>query len=259
MSTEINSDFYVVAREPGAESPSLPTWASRKSNPINLDTLFEISKVKRKDIPEVPGTFQLLNVFTEEECKRFIEITESLGYLKDAAVSLPREIRHNDNLTWVTDEATDQLIWERVKHLTNNNPEMFDNQEAVGINARFRFYRYSEGDYFKNHIDGAWPGSRVVNEELIHNAYPDRYSQMTFLILLNEDFEGGATRFLVNSEDPTRPARGNTSVEEVDIRTPIGGVLCFPHGHHPLHCLHSSQPISKGTKYIIRTDLLFTV
>ena len=257
MSAEINRDFYVVAREPGAENPSLPTWASRKSNPINLDALFAISKVKRKDIPEVPGAFQLLNVFTEEECKRFIEITESLGYLKDAAVSLPREIRHNDNLTWVTDEATDQLIWERVKHLTNNNSEMFDNQVAVGINARFRFYRYSEGDFFKNHIDGAWPGSRVVNEELIHNAYPDRYSQMTFLILLNEDFEGGATRFLVNSEDPIRPARGNVSVKEVDIRTPGGGVLCFPHGHHPLHCLHSSLPIFKGIKYIIRTDLLF--
>ena len=253
----MNNDFYVVAREPGAENLSLPTWANHRANPINLDVRYANSEVTRKEIPEVPGAFQLLNVLSKEECQRFIEISESLGYLKDAAVSLPREIRHNDNITWVTDETTDQLIWERVKHLANNDPQMFDQQKAVGINARFRFYRYDVGDYFKSHIDGAWPGSRVIDEKLIHNAYPDQYSQMTFLILLNEDFVGGATRFLVNADDPSRPARDNTSVKQVDIHTPSGGVLCFPHGHHPLQCVHGSQAITEGTKYIIRTDMLF--
>ena len=257
MNTDLNTDFYVVAREPGAENPSLPTWANHSSNPIGLAEDYSLSHIERKEVTNVPGAFQLLNVFSEDECKRLIEISEGLGYLKDAAVSLPREVRHNDNVTWVTDEKTDQLIWQRVAHLSNSTPELFNHQRAVGINARFRFYRYSEGDFFKNHIDGAWPGSRVINNELIGNAYDDRYSQMTFLILLNDDFQGGATRFLVNADDPTRPARGNSSVREIDVRTPAGGVLCFPHGHHPLHCLHSSEPITEGTKYIIRTDMLF--
>ncbi|MDX2369094.1 MAG: oxidoreductase, partial [Colwellia sp.] len=26
---------------------------------------------------------------------------------------------------------------------------------------------------------------------------------------------------------------------------------------HPLHCIHSSVPITEGVKYIIRTDVLF--
>ena len=59
---------------------------------------------------------------------------------------------------------------------------IFTGSKALGINARFRFYRYNAQDYFKPHSDGAWPGSRVINNELITNAYPDRYSQMTFLI-----------------------------------------------------------------------------
>lgn len=257
MKNAETSSFYVVAREPGAENPSLPTWANEQPNPVMLDKNYDTSVIVRKDVPEVPAAYQLLNVFTREECQRFIEITEQLGYLKDAAVSLPREVRHNDNVTWVTDQTTDQLIWERVEQLANTQLDAFDGKRPVGINARFRFYRYGEGDFFKNHIDGAWPGSRVIDRELITNAYPDRYSQMTFLILLSEDFEGGATRFLVNADNPTQPARRNASVKTVDVRTPAGGVLCFPHGHHPLHCLHSSEPISKGTKYIIRTDMLF--
>jgi hypothetical protein len=46
-------------------------------------------------------------------------------------------------------------------------------------------------------------------------------------------------------------------MRQVDVRTPAGSVLCFPHGMHPLHCIHSSEPIFSGVKYIIRTDVLF--
>lgn len=250
MNSKINKeDFYVVAREAGAENPSLPTWANYKENPALLAEEAPLI-VSRKDIPEVPGAFQLLNVFTAEECKALINITETLGYLPDAAVSLPREVRHNHNLTWVVDETTDQLIWQRCAQL-------FKGLEAVGINARFRFYRYEEGDYFKFHTDGAWPGSRVIDQKLVANAYPDRYSEMTFLILLSEDFDGGATRFRVNANDPYQPVSRHAPIKDVDIRTPAGSVLCFPHGMHPLHRVHSSVPISRGTKYIIRSDVLF--
>ena len=249
--------FFVVAREPGAENPSLPTWANSVPNPAELDESRETSAVSRREIPEVPGAYQLLNVFSREECDRLIELTENLGYLKDAAVSLPREVRHNDNVTWVVDEATDRLIWQRVRDAVADNLDLFGNKQPLGINRRFRFYRYREGDFFKFHIDGAWPGSRVVDDRLIADAFPDRFSQMTFLILLSDDFEGGETRFLVDADDPTKPARRSDNVREIDVRTPAGGVLCFPHGHHPLHCLHSSTEITSGTKYIIRTDLLF--
>ncbi len=253
-----NDNFYVVAKEPGAEHPALPTWANKIANPALLNEAEHLDTV-RVDIPEVPGAFQILNALTKEECERLINLTESLGYLEDAAVSLPRQVRHNHNVTWVVDEQTDAIIWERVREFMTDSDNIFHGKKPLGINARFRFYRYEEGDFFKKHIDGDWPGSRVIDDELIHDAYPDRWSKMTFLILLSEDFEGGATQFWVNKEDTNKPAHYESEANKVNIRTPAGGVLCFPHGRHPMHCLHSSEQITKGVKYIIRTDVLFEV
>lgn len=249
-------NYFVVAREPGAENPSLPTWASKSENPFGLTPLLD-KEVTRKDIPQVPGAFQLLNVFSAQECQRIIDTTQALGYLPDAPVSLPRNIRHNDNVTMVVDESTDQIIWQRVAKLFTQGDDHFDGLKPLGINARFRFYRYQEGDFFKRHIDGSWPGSRVIDNKLVTQAYEDRWSQMTFLILLTDDFDGGATQFWVNKNNKNQPARNESDAKKIDVRTPKGSVLVFPHGHHPMHCLHSSEPILKGTKYIIRTDVLF--
>lgn len=251
-----NAAFYIVAHEPGAEHPSLPTWANNQANPAQLLTQTD-NQVEKVMVAQVPGAFQLHNVLSAQECQRLIAISESLGYNPDAAVSLPRSIRHNDSLTWVVDEATDSIIWQRcVPHLQQGN-EIFDQLAPVGINPRFRFYRYGAGDFFKPHTDGSWPGSRVINNELVANAYPDRWSQMTFLILLSEDFVGGETQFWVNKQDPSRPAKRGEEAQLVNVRTPAGSVLCFPHGMHPMHCVHGSLPIEQGTKYIIRTDMLF--
>ncbi len=249
MSINPNRQFYVVAYEPGAENPSLPTWTNRDENPARLAEECPQGRLERLEIPDVPGAFQLLNVLSGEECQRLIELSEELGYLEDAAVSLPRAVRHNDNVVWVTDEKTDEVIWRRIAPLVAEDLSLFEGRRPLGLNARFRFYRYNTGDYFKPHSDGAWPGSRVIDGELVTMAYPDRYSQMTCLLFLNDDFEGGATRFLVGAGDR----------RQIDVRTPAGGVLCFPHGMHPLHCAHSSEPITRGVKYIIRTDVLFEI
>ena len=258
------SDFYVVAEEPGAEHLALPTWANENANPIELDEDLRAdpqadhrTKVERVEVEGVPGAFQLLNVLSREECLRFIELTESLGYLPDAAVSLPRSVRHNHNATWVVDEQTDGIIWRRCENFTTVDRGLFGDKKALGLNARFRFYRYERGDFFKPHTDGAWPGSRAIGRQLIPNAYPDRFSQMTVLLFLSDDFEGGDTLFLVSKNNSSRPARNQDEAEWVQVRTPVGGALCFPHGRHPLHCLHSSEEIDSGVKYIIRTDMLF--
>tara|TARA_R110002167_G_scaffold50547_4_gene147078 strand:- start:13762 stop:14547 length:786 start_codon:yes stop_codon:yes gene_type:complete len=254
---DTEADFFVAALEPGAEHPALPAWGNRQVNSANLSEDFDVSGIERRELAQVPGAFQLFNVLTKDECEQLIRLSEQLGYLPDAAVSLPRSVRHNDSLTWIVDEQTDGIIWQRIAHVMDDRQAIFGGSKALGINARFRFYRYNPNDYFKPHSDGSWPGSRVINDELVANAYPDRYSQMTFLIFLSEDFQGGETRFLVNADDPTQPATRNDKVKNVDIRTPVGGILCFPHGMHPLHCIHSSVPITEGIKYIIRTDVLF--
>ena len=254
--SKTQDSFYVVAREPGAEHPALPTWASETTNPLELEREYK-GKVERIAVSEVPGAFQLLNVLSSDECSRFIQLTESLGFLEDAAVSLPRSVRHNCNVTWVVDEETDGIVWSRCKHLLTGDTGLFNGKQPLGLNARFRFYRYEKGDYFKPHTDGSWPGSRVKNKQLIQNAYPDRWSQMSALVFLSEGYEGGSTQFWVNREDSSLPVRDMFQTKIVNVTTPAGGVLCFPHGNNPLHCLHSSEEIVSGVKYIIRTDMLF--
>lgn len=250
------TEFYVIAKEPGAENPAIPTWACGTDNPADLDINYPC-KVSRREVVSVPGAFQLLNLLSSSECEELVKLTEALGYGEDAAVSLPRSVRHNHNITWIADDVTNRIIWDRCQPLMRDQQMIFADKQAVGLNSRFRFYRYQKGDFFAPHTDGAWPGSRVVDGELVHNAFDDRWSQLSFLLFLSDDFEGGATQFYVNRNDPGQPARQNEDFNIVNVRTPLGGALCFPHGMHPLHCLHSSDEIISGTKYIIRSDILF--
>jgi hypothetical protein len=243
----------IIAHEMGLESNPLPAWTD-DGTAIVFDSAPN-QAVTRVDIPEVPGAFQLLNVLNPNEADEFVDQVEQLGFHQDSPVSLPYHVRHNDNLNWIVSEKVDGMIWQRTKDFI---PDMVGRQTATGINARFRFYRYGEGDFFKTHSDGAWPGSRVINGKLVNDAYSGWYSQYTCLIFLSDDYEGGSTQFLVSRSDRTQPARSSDDVDLVSVKTPKGGVLFFPHGSHPQHCLHSGEPISKGTKYIIRTDLLFS-
>jgi len=250
------SDFFVVAREAGAENHAIPTWASRRANPAALDRSCD-TPVTRLEVAAVPGAFQLLNLLSAEECRRLRDLSETLGYLEDAAVSLPRSIRHNDSFTWIADDETYDIIWRRSRAQLCDDSEYNAAKAVLGLNARFRFYRYGPGDYFAPHTDGSWPGSRVVDGELLDNAYPDRWSQFAFLLFLSDDYQGGATQFYLSKTGTARPARHPDDAVVIDLQTPLGAALCFPHGTHPLHCMHGSQQISSGTKYIIRSDVLF--
>lgn len=248
--------FFIAAREAGSIQNNLPLWGAKIENPMGLVEA-QVKQVVREDISSVPGAFQLHNVLSLEECQNFIQATEELGYTDDAAVSLPRSVRHNSNLTWLADDTTLKIIWQRSKEKFTDKHNHFLGKQALGLNGRCRFYRYQAGDFFAIHTDGSWPGSRMVDGKVISNAFDDRWSMYTFLVFLSDAYEGGHTQFLVNSENPELPARGRASSSTVNVRTPAGSVLCFPHGNHPLHCLHGSQDIVSGSKYIIRSDVLF--
>lgn len=85
----------------------------------------------------------------------------------------------------------------------------------------------------------------------------DRWSQLTFLLFLSDGYEGGSTEFYINRNKSGFHAPNSEQAGIIPVKTPIGAVLCFPHGMHPLQGMHSSEPISSGVKYIIRSDVLF--
>jgi hypothetical protein len=72
-------------------------------------------------------------------------------------------------------------------------------------------------------------------------------SYFTFLIYLNDDFEGGETRFYMPTEDGM-VARG--------VVPKRGSVLVFPQGN-TCSLIHEGSAVTSGTKYVIRTDVLY--
>lgn len=66
----------------------------------------------------------------------------------------------------------------------------------AGINSRLRLYQYDAGAVYRPHVDGAWPGSGVdSNGQYLFDAHGDRWSKLTFVVYLNDGFEGGCTTF----------------------------------------------------------------
>ena len=181
MSQE-EADFYVLAHEPGHDEEALPLWASAREGLIRFNETGP--PVERIDLPDLPGVFQLHNVLSSEECEQFRLIVDTLGFHDDAPVSLPHSVRHMRNLNWLVDESICGTLFSRCQpQLT----ELIGGAPSLGLNARFRFYRYQPGDYFKTHTDGSWPGSAVVDGKLQADAFGDRWSQLTFLLLLSSD------------------------------------------------------------------------
>ena len=53
---------------------------------------------------------------------------------------------------------------------------------------------------YRPHVDGAWPGSGFSEGKVLFDAFGDRWSRLTFLLYLNDGFEGGATTFYTPGE-----------------------------------------------------------
>ena len=70
------------------------------------------------------------------------------------------------------------------------------------------------------------------------------------LIVSTEGFEGGATTFYLPESD------GGGKLEARGVRPRQGAVLCFPQGN-TASLVHEGSTVSKGRKYVIRTDMLF--
>ena len=125
----------------------------------------------------------------------------------------------------VVDSSICEIIFGRVESvLPEEVADVAPGANALGLNARFRCYKYQGGDYFKPHTDGSWPGSLAVADasgqrQLVKDAFGDRWNQFTFLLLLSDEYEGGRTLFHVDGE-------------VMGVRTPRGGALVFPHGGH---------------------------
>jgi predicted 2-oxoglutarate/Fe(II)-dependent dioxygenase YbiX len=103
----------------------------------------------------------------------------------------------------------------------------------AGLNSRFRWCRYRGGQRFCVHRDGAYvphAGAR---------------SLLTCQLYLNDaaSFEGGRTRFYA--------ARDGSAIFGA-ITPEVGAAIVFDHD-----LWHDGEPVTAGTKYVMRTDVMY--
>lgn len=169
------------------------------------------------------------DILTEEECRIWIDRIKAEGpelatINTVRGVVVDSQIRNNSRVIIDDPEAANDLF-ERVKE---NAPQEIHGMRLIGVNERLRCYEYQIGQRFAPHSDGAF----VRNER--------EQSWYTFMVYLNEGFDGGETAFFVEPEKVIKPGTG------------MG--LLF---QHPI--IHEGCEVRAGTKYVMRTDLMYRI
>jgi hypothetical protein len=212
-----------------------------------------LTEAVRHDIPHVPGAFLITNFLSPTECAAVIAAGHSIGLRTDPGdvdgVTGASRLQYCEFMIW---PQTIEDLWSRIADLMPSG--------AVGINARWRYFRYGPGTIYRRHVDGSWPqGALDEKGEYITDISEGKVrSRLTFLMYLTEGFHGGATTFYTAT--PNEPgvlsARG--------VVPQLGAVLCFPHGEAEESPVHEGSAVDaslsgEAYKYVIRTDVLFVI
>ena len=219
----------------GRNDIQTPSWMQTTATIPSHCSSLKPEKIK---VP-FPGSdtkwvYVIRNVLTKSECESLIKLSETAGYI-DALVNIGggyqqklSSVRNCKRVMMDNKEMTNHL-WERLKSFI---PNVFMNRNKISFNERLRFLRYHKGEYFAPHHDGIY--IRDDKSEM---------SLISVLIYLNDDYKGGTTNFLNYNDEKQKFAPKITQ----------GMVLMFEHKIY-----HEGAMLLKGTKYIIRTDVMFS-
>eukprot|EP00928_Gymnodinium_smaydae_P007439 TRINITY_DN12670_c0_g2_i2.p1 TRINITY_DN12670_c0_g2~~TRINITY_DN12670_c0_g2_i2.p1 ORF type:complete len:340 (-),score=21.25 TRINITY_DN12670_c0_g2_i2:28-1047(-) len=183
--------------------------------------------------------FLLYGFLTVAECSELLEQANeqgweqaSLEYSGDRAGEGIVDFRLRDSdRCMLFNEHFASKIWQRLQSYIPS--DTFEPLRPVAVNSCFRCLKYSKGQAgFSKHYDGQCVVAGAV-------------SKVTVQLYLNDGFEGGATRLCVmdDGEDATRG---------IDVTPRVGMAFVFDQS-----ILHSGRPVSSGTKYAARTEIMY--
>jgi predicted 2-oxoglutarate/Fe(II)-dependent dioxygenase YbiX len=175
-------------------------------------------------IPFPQSILTIPDVLSPAECADHIMRAERTGFeaapiITFQGVMVDETVRNNERVI-VDDDSLAAFFWPRLR---DHVPAFLDGCQVIGLNERFRYYRYKPGQKFALHRDGAF--LRVNGEK----------SRLTCILYLNDNFTGGETTVTDRVVDPRR-----------------GMALIFRH-----EFLHEGRPVLDGTKYVLRTDVMY--
>ena len=190
-------------------------------------------------VPE--SIITVANFLSLAECVRYINLSELQGYeaapiTTDRGTEMRSEIRNNSRVILDDSELAENL-WQRIADYipqTINLPlamdsDLIEKWSPIGLNERFRFYRYDRNQKFAPHHDGSYRRSQT------------EASKVTFMVYLNQEFTGGETKFDLRYPNA-----------DLAVKPETGMALCFLH-----HLRHQGAPVIEGRKYVLRTDVMY--
>ena len=250
----------------------------RKSKETQVTNNKIIIKDISTDLIPITGSNQfaiiLHNLLSPEECTNLIKRAESYGY-DDALIQGPggKEILRSDIRSCgrciIDDEIFANDLYARILNALEKRPDLVhkimhapwitsstsklnrstslssatasmilnDNEPqtviAVGLNERMRFLKYQPGHFFRPHQDNRFVRGPDAGSKAGEISYT------TVQLYLNDKFKGGTTRFLCGKR-------------YYDVKPKVRSVLIFDHD-----ILHEGSKVVGGTKYSVRTDIMF--
>lgn len=170
---------------------------------------------------------------TPQECDYLIKLAEpkletSMVYYIGGDI-LNEKHRKSDQ-AWIKDED-DRLAASIAARVASLSGLPTKNQEDLQIVS------YPTGGFFNPHYD-ACDGNREFCGRMDGRSGPRIY---TYLIYLNDDFEGGETVF-PNTKMSIKPKRGKCVVFQNTLHAPDGRIIA--------QSLHGGNPVTKGRKWI---------
>jgi len=224
-----------------------PLCNGETSFPVELTAL---APVQRVDLwsGNSDSAFLLLNLLSPEECDDVLQQAENMGF-RDCGYE--KRIRVTDRVVAMGAEIG-EVLFERAKPFLadvlipygRKAPDGVPTNmlrglwQPVALNPCFRCCRYTVGGIFLPHYDGGFDEHDKVR------------SIKTFMIYLNDGFEGGCTRFY--SDKQTRYCPGQPEHQIHTLRPTRGSCVVFN------HCItHDGEKLREGTKYILRTEVMF--
>ncbi|KAG1706891.1 hypothetical protein DVH05_027741 [Phytophthora capsici] len=174
------------------------------------------------------------------ECQRVRSFADQEGFERvTQRASRDYAFRDNDRLL-LRLPAFAELLWKR---LEPHVPAEYEGMHAAGLNPAIRFYRYNAGQRFGCHVDQS-DVDRVTGY----------HSRFTVLVYLNDsvdsDLEGGNTIFYAND------AGAKKQEVVLSVAPETGSALV--HGHGDRCLLHEGALVTRGAKYLLRTDVMYS-
>ncbi|TRM61875.1 hypothetical protein BD626DRAFT_500801 [Schizophyllum amplum] len=177
------------------------------------------------------------------ECKAYVQFIDNLPLELTPPKKRGEASRMNHRISTTSPEHAQRLHEVLSPHLSPfEHPARGPPRLPHSMNSNIRMYKYTQGQYFGQHYDDS-----------VKDSVTGARSEWTLLVYLTgaeDGVQGGETIFQVEEGEGKR--RTNKA-----LVPPLSRGMALLHKHGADCLLHEGAPVLKGTKYVLRSDLMF--